>query len=49
MGHRLTQRILECDVCGKVEEDGEYMWEMGTEVWCKDCCDRVDETPNDKE
>lgn len=39
MGHRITQRIHSCDCCGKIPEDGEYMWYMGTEIWCSQCCD----------
>ena len=39
MGYRLTQRIYSCDVCGKTPEDGEYMWHMGNEIWCEECCD----------
>jgi len=38
MGHRTTQRILTCDVCGVTPDDGEYMWEMGSEFWCEKCC-----------
>lgn len=40
MGQKVTQRILVCDLCGKIPEDGEYMWEMGREVWCKECCEK---------
>lgn len=43
MGHRITQRIHSCDVCGKIPEDGAYMWYMGTEIWCSQCCDSSDE------
>ena len=38
MGHRTTQRILTCDVCGVTPDDGDYMWEMGSEFWCEKCC-----------
>lgn len=37
MGQRITQRIYECDQCGKVPEHGESMWEMETEIWCEEC------------
>lgn len=42
MGQRLTQRILECSLCGKTPEDGEYIWEMGRELWCAECCDKME-------
>ena len=38
MGNKVIQRILECTECGVVPEDGAVMWEMGTGVWCEDCC-----------
>ncbi len=38
MGHRTTQRILVCAVCGIIPDDGEYMWEMNGEYWCEECC-----------
>lgn len=40
MGNRLTQRIYTCDICGYTPDDGEYMWHMGDEVWCEDCCNK---------
>jgi len=43
MGHRLTQKIYTCDVCGVTPEDGEYMWHMGNEIWCEKCCDTDNE------
>ena len=43
MGYRITQRIYQCDKCGRTPEDGEYMWHMGNEIWCKKCCDEGDE------
>lgn len=42
MGHRITQRIYTCDICGKTPKNGESMWEMGYEVWCKECCDKIE-------
>ena len=42
MGQKIRQRILVCDVCGKTPDDGETMWEMGREVWCEDCCNRLE-------
>ncbi len=57
MGHRVTQRILECSDCGRTPDDGEYMWEMCREYICKECIDKEEEpdceqennkeTPND--
>ena len=47
MGHRITQRIHECSQCGKIPEDGEYLWYMGDEIWCEECCDKEEE--DDKE
>lgn len=38
MGYRITQTIYMCDVCGRTPDDGEHMWHMGSEIWCKDCC-----------
>ena len=43
MGHRVTQRILECAICEKTPEDGDYLWEMGSGHWCEDCCDKDNE------
>jgi hypothetical protein len=40
MGRRVTQRILECAICEKTPEDGEYLWEMCGEYWCEECCDK---------
>ena len=48
MGHRVTQRIFQCDLCGTTPDDGEYLWEMCGEYWCESCCDKeheVDEIP----
>jgi len=43
MGHRITQRIHECSQCSKIPEDGEYMWYMGDEIWCEECCDKEED------
>lgn len=43
MGQRLTQRIIECSLCGKVPADGEYVWEMGREYWCEECCKKQED------
>jgi len=48
MGHRVRQTIYTCDVCGETPEHGEPMWEMGSEVWCKDCCEKQ-ENESDEE
>jgi hypothetical protein len=42
MGRRVTQRILECGECGRIPDDGEYLWEMGGEYICSDCIDKDD-------
>ena len=42
MGHRITQRIIECTICEEIPEDGEYLWEMGREYWCEKCCQDED-------
>lgn len=39
MGNRIIQRILECDKCGVIPENGEKMWVMGYGVWCEQCCE----------
>ena len=46
MGNRITQRIYECTVCGKIPEDGEYLWHIGSEVWCKECVDEAEKIVN---
>lgn len=46
MGQRTTQRILECSVCHRTPDDGEYLWEMCGEYMCADCVDKDhEETP----
>lgn len=47
MGQRITQKIYTCDKCGKIPEDGEYMWYMGNEIWCEECCEEADENEDD--
>jgi len=42
MGHRITQTIYTCDVCGETPEDGEYLWHMNNQVWCDSCCDKIE-------
>jgi hypothetical protein len=37
MGQRITQRIYECSQCEKKPMDGEHLWYMGAEIWCKEC------------
>jgi hypothetical protein len=48
MGNRITQKIYECSICGKTPENGEYMWHMGNEVWCEDCCKEQEEQEFDE-
>ena len=43
MGYRVTQTIHSCSICDKSPEDGEYLWHMGNEIWCQECCDKIDE------
>lgn len=43
MGRCLYQRIYECSLCGRKPEDGEKLWEMGSEIWCDYCAERVNE------
>lgn len=40
MGHRTTQRILDCSDCGCTPEDGEYLWEMCGKYICASCIDK---------
>jgi len=42
MGHRITQTIYKCDICDKIPEDGEYLWHMNRQVWCEECCGKVE-------
>ena len=42
MGHRLTQRIIQCSSCNDIPDDGEYLWEMCGEYMCADCVDKPD-------
>ena len=41
MGRRITQRVYECSHCGKIPDNGEYIWEMyngnGVEYICENC------------
>ncbi len=47
MGHRVTQRIFECDVCDVIPEDGQYLWEMCGVHWCEDCCEYEENLEDD--
>jgi len=47
MGHRTTQRILQCSQCKETPEDGDYLWEMCGEYLCEDCVEA--ESPSTKE
>ena len=49
MGQRITQRILECDLCNKIPKNGDNMWQMGNELWCEECCNKEDEEDREKE
>ena len=41
MGHRITQRIIECSLCEKIPEDGEYLWDMSGDGYiCEECIDK---------
>ena len=42
MGHRITQRILECANCKTTPEDGEYLWEMCGDHLCAECVETPD-------
>jgi len=47
MGQRVTQRILQCDECGKTPSNGEYLWEMPKNTHlCQSCADK-EKTPYD--
>jgi hypothetical protein len=48
MGQRLTQRIHICAICGRTPDDGEHMWWMGSETWCKECCEEEQENANEE-
>lgn len=39
MGHKVIQRILECDCCGRIPDDGENLWEMCGKYICETCFD----------
>ena len=47
MGQRITQRIYDCDICGRTPEDGEDMWEMyngnGCVYLCESCANADDD------
>ena len=42
MGKKIKQVILKCDVCGIIPDDGESLWEMAGEIWCRKCCDNME-------
>lgn len=42
MGQRVTQRILQCSYCGRIPEDGEYLWDMSREGYICECCIDLD-------
>ena len=47
MGYRITQRIIECSGCGRIPEDGEYLWDMSSAGYlCERCINIVDEDDN---
>lgn len=41
MGHRTTQRILECAQCEETPEDGAYLWDMCGKYYCEKCVDNI--------
>ena len=43
MGRKIIQRIHSCDKCDEIPEDGEPLWEMGTQVICENCIDNENE------
>jgi len=43
MGHRITQHIYTCGICGKTPENGEYLWHMNSDTICKECIDKAEE------
>jgi len=43
MGYMTIQRILECNDCERIPEDGEPLWEMCGVYICQDCIDKDDE------
>ena len=47
MGRRITQRIIECDECGRIPDDGEYLWEMAGDYICHSCIDTYGEDKED--
>ncbi len=51
MGRRIIQTVYTCDKCGYTPESGEYLWHMGSEVWCETCTNDNDEieTPDNKQ
>jgi len=49
MGQILTQKIYQCSLCNNIPEDGEHLWQMGNEVWCKECCDDQEKIANEDE
>ncbi len=49
MGHRVTQRILECDVCHTIPDDGQHLWEMCGEYWCETCCEQEENLEEEEE
>ena len=50
MGRRVIQTILECGHCRRIPENGECMWEMGSEGYiCEECIDKDrDEEPSEE-
>jgi ribosomal protein L37AE/L43A len=50
MGNRITQRIYECSYCGRIPDDGEYMWHMDAgKVMCQTCSDNECDKEYDEE
>ena len=46
MGQRVIQTIYECSLCGKIPEDGQYLWHMANEIWCEECCEKAEMEQN---
>ena len=47
MGSRIIQIIRTCNWCDRTPDDGETMWEMGSDGYiCEECSDKEGGTTN---